>query len=132
MPLTIAVVDASSEELQNLCAILEHDRYRTIPLRSLAELVETVQGSPCHAVILDLDSLPVDNSFINELRKLNPSMCIVGISSCSFHPELEEAIRSHISACHSKPVNMDELIYWLKSVCGEEPSARASPEEGED
>ncbi len=124
----IAVVGTSSEECLSLCDILEHDCYRAIPLHSLTELMETVRGGPCHAIILDLDSLPVDNSFVKTLRKLAPTVCIIAISSRTFHPELEEALRTNISACLSKPVQEDELIYWLKSICDDGRSARASPE----
>ena len=128
---SVAVVDASAEECRKLCVVLDHGHYRAIALHSLYELVEAIQESPCHAVILDLDSLPVDNSFIKELRKLKPSVCVIGISSRTFHPELEEAMRTHICACLGKPVDMDELTYCLKNVCGAEPSSRASPEECE-
>jgi DNA-binding NtrC family response regulator len=123
----VAVVDANLDERQELCRLLEQSRYQTSPMQSLAELLDHLRDSACHAVILDLDSLPVDNRFIRNLCKENPDVCVIGISGRSFHPELEEAIRTHISACLSKPVNVEELTYWLKSICSGEPSSRASP-----
>jgi DNA-binding NtrC family response regulator len=128
----IVVVDANLDERQELCRLLEQSRYQTASMQSLAELLNHLQESSCHAVILDLDSLPVDNRFIRNLCKENPYLCVIGISGRPFHPELEEAIRTHISACLSKPVNVEELIYWLKSICGGEPSSRASPESRKD
>ena len=123
----VVVVDANLDERQELCRLLEQSRYQTSPMQSLAELLNHLRASACHAVILDLDSLPVDNRFIRNLCKENPDLCVIGISGRSFHPELEEAIRTHISACLSKPVNVEELTYWLKSICSGEPSSRASP-----
>ena len=131
MPKMIMVVDGNLKESQELCWMLEHNHYRTTSVHSLTGLPEQVKGSICHAVILDLDSLPVDNRFIRNLCRENPELCVIGISSRTFHPELEEAMRAHISACLSKPVNEDELVYWLKSTCAGEASSRASPEDEE-
>lgn len=123
----VIVVHAGPKEGGELCAILDRHEYRAIELRSLDELAMKVRCSPCHAVILDLDSLPVDNRFIRNLCKNNPDLCVIGTSSRTFHPELEESMRTHISACLSKPVDEDELIYWLKSICEGGPRSRASP-----
>lgn len=128
MPKMIMVVDANLEESQELCSMLERNHYSATALHSLLELAEKVRVSLCQAVILDLDSLPVDNRFIRGLCKENSELCLIGISSRTFHPELEEAMRAYISACLGKPVNEDELIYWLKSACAGEASSRASPE----
>lgn len=125
----IIVVDAGLDEGRKLCAMLERYHYSTTLLHSLDELTAAVRNSPCHGVILDLDSLPVDNRFIRNLCKDTPGLCLIGTSSRTFHPELEEAMRAHISACLSKPVDEDELIYWLKSICGAGPQSRASPQE---
>jgi DNA-binding NtrC family response regulator len=122
----IVVVNANSDERGELCQVLEESHYQTTPMGSLAGLLEQLRVSTYHAAILDLDSLPVDNRFIRELCKEGPELCVIAISSRSFHPELEEAMRNHISACLSKPVNMDELFYWLKSICGGKPSSMAS------
>ncbi|UCG11591.1 MAG: PhnD/SsuA/transferrin family substrate-binding protein [Deltaproteobacteria bacterium] len=89
-------------------------------LHSLEDLQEKVQESVCRVVILDLDNLPVDNRFFRELKRKNPRLHIVGLSSRPFHPELEEAMSSHISSCLTKPLDMEELLYWLRSVCQEE------------
>jgi len=123
----IIVVHAGPDEGEKVCAILDRHDYSSIELHSLEELTLTIRNSPCHAVILDLDSLPVDNRFIRNLCKDNPGLCVIGTSSRMFHPELEDSMRAYISACLSKPVDEDELIYWLKSICGGKPRPRASP-----
>jgi DNA-binding NtrC family response regulator len=110
-----------------LCRLLERSHYLTIPLETLSELANRLTETHSNALILDLDSLPVDNRFIGRLNREHPALCLIGISSRHFHPELEEAMRAHISACLSKPVNEDELLYWLKNLCVAEPSPRASP-----
>ncbi len=117
MPRTIIVVDADKEQSGELCALLERNHYRTLAFHSLLNLGKNLQEHPCHAVILDLDSLPVSNRFIRDLRRQNPNLCILVLSNRSFHPELEEAISTHIYACLGKPVDSEELIYWLKTTC---------------
>jgi DNA-binding NtrC family response regulator len=128
---SIVVVAADPMECRELCTVLELNEYRTAALHSLPEAAGAIQARECHAVILDLDSLPVDNRFIRELCRNHQKLCVIGVSSRTFHPELEEALRSHISACLSKPVNIEELIYWLRSVCGKEPNEQVAPEERE-
>ena len=126
---SILVVDARPDEAGKLCEILERHNYSATALHSLDELAAAVWKKVCHGVIVDLDSLPVDNRFIRNLCKKNPDLCVIGTSTRTFHPDLEESMRTHISACLSKPVDEAELIYWLKSICGGTPRSRASPEE---
>lgn len=127
MKKTIAVVNANPDERGELCRLLERSHYRADPIEALSELTRRLAEVRCDALILDLDTPAVDNRFIRTLTRENPDLCIIGTSSRHFHPELEEAMRAHISACLSKPVSEEELVYWLKSLCGTEPHPRASP-----
>ena len=68
------------------------------------------------AVILDLDTVPVNNQFLRGLRKIHPQIDILGISELSYHPGLEEVIGSHLLACLVKPLDVEELCFWLKSI----------------
>ncbi len=122
----IVVVNADHEQCRELCAMLDREHYRTTALYSLVHLESNIQASGCRVVILDLDNLNVDNRFIMKLRRRNPGLLIIGLSSRPFHPELEEAMSTHIMcACLSKPVDSEELIYCLKSF-GEQDPPRGS------
>lgn len=127
----IIVVDADKAESQGLCAVLERDNYRTIALHSLGNLEERIQATASRVVILDLDTLPVDNRFITRLRKENPNLPIIGLSSRPFHPDLEEAMSSHICACLRKPPDLGELIYCIKSFCNNGILDRKNPNKEE-
>ncbi len=124
----IVVVDANEEQCQKLCAVLKRHHYRTTALDSLHNLERSIQGSACQAVILDLDTVSVDNRIIRDLKRKNPGVYIVALSIRQFHPELKEAISSHIYACLGKPVDPDELIYWLRSIYEEEVDPKNPPE----
>lgn len=110
------MVVADEEECQELCTVLEREHFPTTPLHSLAPLVGEIQSGVRPLVLLDLDALPVDNLVFRNLKKTNPGACIIGLSSRSFHPELEEAMSKHIHACLGKPVDEDELLFLVKSL----------------
>ena len=112
----IVVVDADKARWENLCVLLGKRNYRTIPSHSLSNAEETIDQSASPVVILDLDILPVDNRFIFDLKKRNPGVLIIGLSSRPFHPELSEAISKHFYACLYKPLDTEELFYWLRSI----------------
>ena len=71
--------------------------------------------------LIDLDTLPVDNTFFRSLKKQYPNLHIFCLSSHTHHPGLEEAMGSHICASLAKPLNSEELFYWLKAVAEFEP-----------
>jgi hypothetical protein len=41
---------------------------------------------------------------------------MLGVSKLSYHPGLEEVIGSHLFACLVKPIDVEELSFWLKSI----------------
>lgn len=113
----IVVVNANEAQCLELCVVLEQEHFRTTALHSLRALEGEVMEGSCRVVILDLDSLPVDNRLFRNLKRKNPGVHIIGLSSRPFHPELEEAMSRHISSCISKPVDVEELVYWIRSIC---------------
>jgi DNA-binding NtrC family response regulator len=112
----IVVVDGDEAQCRNLCDVLERDHYPTTALHSLLNLEREIGDAGRRVVILDLDTLPVNNRLFRTLRRTNPGVCIIGTSSRSFHPELEEAMSKYIYACLTKPVDDEELIFWIKSL----------------
>lgn len=112
----IIVVNADETEIDALRAVLERDNYLAIALTTLGDLEEKIQETASSVVILDLDTLPLDNRFIRHLKRQEEKIYIIGLSSRRFHPELQEAVSTHIYACLGKPVDNDELLYWLRSI----------------
>lgn len=111
----ILLISADEKNCLELCAALEGEDYPIMRLDSLEHLAGGVAGCDCRLAILDLDSLPVDNRFIKKLKRENPSLRIIGFSSRPFHPELQEAMSSHIYACLGTPVDEEELVFWVRS-----------------
>jgi DNA-binding NtrC family response regulator len=96
---SIVVVDANEERCRELRTILTREKFQSSALHSLVNLETNL------------------HRLFRNLKKTNPSVCIIGLSSRPFHPELEEAMSKYIHACLAKPVDEEELVYWVKSVC---------------
>ena len=117
----IVVVDADKEQCRKLCSLLEQENYETVGLHSLPNLEETIRKTPRGAVILDLDSLTVDNRFIKDFKKQYPGVPVMALSSSSYHPELEQSMSDYICACFKKPPDIDEIVYGIKGFCQTDP-----------
>jgi DNA-binding NtrC family response regulator len=117
----IAVVDADEQNCRDLCALLEQANIPVAPLYSLGDLSEHLKRDQVGVLIVDLDTLPVNSSFFRSLKKQYPNLHILCLSSRTHHPGLEEAMGSHICASLAKPLNSEELFYWLKAVAEIEP-----------
>ena len=116
MEKTILVLDAEPTECRNLCDLLAKECYTAIPVRSLADLKEYLLTESYIAVVIDIDSIHIDNRTIRKLVLDNPGMPILCMSKDKFHPELKDAICYHIYACLNKPVDPNELFYFLSSI----------------
>ena len=116
----IAVLDADQKERRRLCNLLEKNQYPTIPMHSIQYLVTNLKQLDCLAVILDIDTISVDNRTIRDLTLRFPGVYFFCLSERPFHPELHDAICYHIFACINKPVDPDELLFWIKSIYEEE------------
>ena len=119
---TILVLNAEEKESAELCTLLNEKYYLATPAYSLPEMITFIQDIECIAVILDLDTIPIDNRTIRELTLKYPGIYFLCISSDRFHPHLKESLCYHIYACINKPVDPDELFFWLKSIREEKDS----------
>ena len=113
---TVAVLDPYKNQYGELRSVLEEEHYRVQSFQSMEDLPRLLGEWPVRALILDLDLLSVSNRSLKELRKHNPDLCIIVLSGRSFHPELKEALSHYIDACFSKPVEWEDLLYYLRGA----------------
>ena len=118
----ILVMNADEKECGELCALLNKQHYLATPAYSLPEMITFIQDIECMIVIIDLDTVPIDNRTIRDLTIKYPGIYFLCLSSHRFHPHLKEALCYHIYACINKPVDPDELFFWLKSIFEEKDS----------
>ena len=112
----VAVLDRDQKQCENLCALLSDHRYKVSSLGSLVDLDRYLEESECRAVVLDLDTMAIDNRLLRNFKRKNPLVHIIAFSERQYHPELEEALRDYIFACLAKPFDPDELFYLLESI----------------
>ncbi len=112
----IVVLDADKAQSGKLCALLKSRHYHATRVDSIRSLQRHLQEATCQVVMLDLDTVPIDNRIIRDLTIKYPGVCFLGLCQHRYNPELKEAICYHIYACINKPVDPDEIFYWLRSI----------------
>lgn len=113
---------------REVCSLLQELNYAPALIHSLKDLEEELQKNPEVAVILDLDTVPVTHQFLRGLRKVHPQLHLLGVSELSYHPGLKEVIGSHLVACLVKPLDVEELCFWLKSISEHLANPEGEPE----
>ena len=109
-------MNADPEESTGVSFLLKEAEFSTHSVASPAELKIKMKETSIMAVIIDLDSVAVDNRTIKDLASQFPTTPFLCFSKERFHPELKDSIRDYIYACLTKPIDPDELGYWLKCI----------------
>jgi DNA-binding NtrC family response regulator len=112
----VLVLDADKNQSKNLSDLLRKHHYHPVALNSLEDFESFEKEHKCRALIINLDNVSVTNKVLRELKRKQPLLNIIALSERQFHPELQEAIRDQISVCLRKPVDSDDLVFWLKST----------------
>ena len=110
------VLDADKKQCRQLCKLIANSHYKATTLYSFHDLEKTITETGCLAIFWDIDTVPVENQIIRDLTIKFPDVYFFGLSRQQFHPELQDAICYHIYACINRPIDPDELFYWLKSI----------------
>jgi len=112
----ILVVNTDKKQGRELGELIEKEGYSVSALNSLQNLETCLEDNKFQAVIIDIDTVPIDNRTVRELTIKFPEVYFFCLSVQPFHPELKDAICYHIYACLNKPVDEDELFYFLRSI----------------
>lgn len=116
MGTAILVLDTNERQRQDLCQLLMRNGCMSEHMETLDELDQRLADDDILAVIIDIDSVPLENRTFRDLAVQNPDIYFFCISERRFHPELQDAIGSHLYACINKPVDPDELLFWVRSI----------------
>ncbi len=116
LQMEIGILDSNAEQCKGLCSILEDLNYISIPIDSLENLAIYLKEKKCKAIILNIDTMGLSNKDIRDLSRKNQDVTFLCASETRFHPDFKEAIRNHVFACLKKPIDADELNYFLKSI----------------
>ena len=87
-------------------------------------LAATGDGLPYAAALIDIDEGSFDMDFFARLGRTAPKTRLIALSRTRHHPELRQALETHIFASLSLPVAKDELAICLKDLTT--PGAQAA------
>jgi DNA-binding NtrC family response regulator len=113
---TVILISRASDELLKIRKTLEENRYAVHVVDDIKSLHLALAEMGAGCVILDLDVMDFDNPTIRQLTIQYPQIYFLCMSKNRFHPELKDAICYHIYACLTKPLDYDELLYWLRCI----------------
>jgi len=127
----VLIANMDRDEAGHLADIIASAGYPSQACHSLADMMNVLAESSFMAVLLDIDSLDIDNRSIRSLTLAYPDVCFLCTSRDRFHPELKEALCYHLFACINKPVDPDELIYWIRCIRDNQTDSRDPPADDE-
>jgi len=128
MEKSIIVLDADKKQCRDLCELLEKGQFKATSLFSTHTLEKSIEDTACEAIFWDIDTVAADNRTVRDLTIKFPEVYFFCISKHPFHPELKDAICYHIYACINRPIDPDELFYWLRSINENETDPEYQPE----
>jgi DNA-binding NtrC family response regulator len=116
MKKSIIVLDSDKDQCREFCQLLKKARFEPTPQYSTENIEKCIEDSGCQAIFWDIDTVTADNRIIRDLTIKFPGVYFFCLSKHPFHPELQDAICYHIYACINRPVDSDELFFWLRSI----------------
>lgn len=122
----ICILSSDRGEIRTISQEVEPD-YKVRSFDTITGFEAELSLESCVAGILDVDSVPLDNRTIRKLKRRFPSVEFLCTSRERVHPQLKEAMSFHIVACLHKPVDPDELLYWLRCIRESEAESKDSP-----
>ena len=123
----VIILSKNQEEVDQIRDILTEENYDCDVLQTIKDLDSELDQGAASAAFIDIDSVPIDNRLIRKLTLKHPSVYFFCMSRDKFHPELKDAICYHIYACLNKPLDPDELVYWLRCISSNENESRPTP-----
>jgi CheY-like chemotaxis protein len=115
----VLVVNPVKKEAVGIGDILLGAGYTPRIIDGIEGVDAAMRSGDCMAVMVDLDSLELTNRTVRQMTLQFPHVWFLCTSRKPFHPELQEAICNHMYACVLKPIDPDELLFWLKSIAAQ-------------
>jgi DNA-binding NtrC family response regulator len=116
----VFILDSDTDQSKAFCDLLEAENYFADIVSSLVHLHDYLAKELCLAVFIDVDTVSVTNRDIRELSVEYPSVYFFCLSKEKVHPELKDAIGQYVYACINRPIDLDELHYWLRTISAED------------
>ena len=121
----ICILSTDEQQNEQLRSILCERHFEARVFQDLEDLIKGLSHTGCLAAIMDIDSVPLTNRMISQIKTQFSEVSIFCTSQHRLHPDLKDALSQHIYACLSKPLDPEELDFWLKCIRDNELVYRA-------
>ncbi|MFW5722815.1 MAG: hypothetical protein ACOCWT_05905 [Desulfohalobiaceae bacterium] len=105
---------AEAEHLQALVDPTHHSISCFLTLESLAGRLDA--SPPVHAALLDIETAPLTQDQVLSLASRHPDTVLFCLTRRAVHPELKKSIQDVFFACITKPVQYEELHFFLNCI----------------
>ncbi|ROQ91038.1 response regulator [Desulfosoma caldarium] len=95
---------------------------QTTVFSDLTTLAEAPSQDNPAIIFVDLDTSVPSEAQLVRTAALFPRTPLIALSRRTFHPELAQAFAQHLRVCLRKPVDMNEVSFWLRSFTRDAPS----------
>ena len=112
----VIIMTGDVEGAMDVTAFLRETGRDVVHADAWEKIGTALGGSGFSFVLLDLDTLPVSNVVIRAFKRKFPQIPMLAMSWQNFHPDLKESLSTSVNACLSKPVDPDELEFWLENL----------------
>jgi DNA-binding NtrC family response regulator len=110
----VLVLDSDKRQAEQVCDLV---RARGYQARALASWDEVGPPGPGPEVLLvDLDTVRTDDRQLRDLCRGGKRRLLMTMSAVPHHPHLSESMQRFVFAALIKPLDPDEIGFWLKSV----------------
>ena len=123
----ICILSADEQQVELLRTILSERQFQVRIFEDAENLMLGLEHTGCVAAIMDVDSIRLTNRMIRQIKTKFSGISIFCTSQQRHHPDLKDALSQHIYACLKKPLDRDELDFWLKCIRDNELVSRAPP-----
>lgn len=111
----IFILCEDSDLLSDLSQTAARMGYATRSFSALDPLWKAAARQNPGIILLDLDNATIAPELIQRTAHFAPHTPLIALSGRSFHPELADVFAAHIRVCLRKPLDLEELAFWLRS-----------------
>ncbi|RJX33353.1 MAG: hypothetical protein C4525_09265 [Desulfarculus sp.] len=110
----LLILGGDSDQAARIGGYISEQGYAACHLTAWDDLLGQV---PAEGVLLiDLDTVATSGRSLDELKRRHPRLVVLTASDQPFHPHLSQALQRHVFAMLGKPIDPEELLFWLRSA----------------
>jgi len=110
----VLVLDKDMGHAESVCLLVSRQGHQVRHLESWEELGPP--GEEQEVLLVDLDSVAADDRRLAAMAGNGPLRVLMTMSSHRHHPHLGESMQRHVFAALRKPLDPEELGFWLRSI----------------